>query len=246
MTQSLGLIGVGAFGALAAKHLAPHFDLVLHDAAIDIEAVARNLGARSGDLRAAAGCDIVIIAVPVQKLTEVLIDVAPLLKTGALVLDVASVKIKPVAAMLEILPPDVAIVGTHPMFGPQSGKTGIAGLNIVLCDVRGGRCEEVARFCAEKLGLSPHRVTAEEHDREAAYVQGLTHFLAKIVITLDPPSMRFPTRTYELMQQMVEMIRHDSDDLFRAIIRENPFAETAKQDFFAAARAVENQMTDDR
>ena len=242
--ESFGLIGVGAFGALAAKHLAPHFDLVLHDA-VDVSDIARAVGARVGDLKTAAQCDIVMLAVPVQKLNVVLADIAPLLKPDALVIDVASVKIKPVAAMLKILPPGVAIVGTHPLFGPQSGKDGIKGLNIAVCDVRGGRGAAVARFCIDKLGLNAPLVTPEEHDREAAYVQGLTHMLAKIVVGLNLPEMRFPTRTYELMQQMVEMVRYDSDDLFRAIERENPFSIEAKQAFFTAARRLEEKLSGD-
>jgi prephenate dehydrogenase len=241
--ESLGLIGVGAFGVLAAQHLAPHFDLVLHDAGFDATATAQSVKARAGDLKAAAGCDIVMLAVPVQKLRQVLADIAPLLKPDALVLDVASVKIKPVQAMIEILPPAVSIVGTHPLFGPQSGKNGIAGLNIAVCDVRGNRGEGVARFCTEKLNLRATVVTPEEHDHEAAYVQGLTHMLAKIVVALGLPDMRFPTRTYELMQQMVEMVRYDSDELFQAIERENPFAEEAKKNFFTAARRLEEKTS---
>jgi len=241
--QSLGLIGIGAFGKLAAKHLAPHFDLVLHDAAANNADLATKIGARTGDLSEAAGCDIVVLAVPIQKFKQVLTDIAPWLKAGALVLDVASVKIMPTQVMLEVLPENVALVGTHPMFGPQSGKNGIAGLNLVLCDVRGERGAEVAQFCTEKLNLKVSLATPEEHDREAAYVQGLTHLLAKIVISLDLPPMRFPTRTYELMQQMIEMIRYDSDDLFRAITRENPFAEAAQKSFFDAAKTVEDKLS---
>jgi prephenate dehydrogenase len=157
-------------------------------------------------------------------------------------MDVSSVKIKPVAAMLEILPPGVSIVGTHPLFGPQSSKNGIAGSNIAVCEIRGGRGPGVARFCTEKLGLRTSQVTPEEHDREAAYVQGLTHMLAKIIVALDLPPMRFPTRTYELMQEMVEMVRYDSDELFRAIERENPFSEEAKKAFFAAAKELEDKV----
>jgi len=243
--ETLGIIGVGAFGALAAKHLAPLFDLVLYDAAIDTAPLAKEVGAASGDLRAATSCDIVMLAVPVQKLKQVLAEIAPLLKVHALVLDVASVKIKPTEAMREILPPTVSIVGTHPLFGPQSGKNGIKGLNIAICDIRGGRGKDVAKFCIEKLGLCATEVTPEEHDREAAYVQGLTHMLAKIIVALDLPTMRFPTRTYELMQQMVEMVRYDSDELFRAIERENPFAFEAKKSFFAAARQLEEKLSKD-
>ena len=241
--ESLGLIGVGAFGVLAAQHLSPHFDLVLHDAGFDAGATAHSVGARAGDLKSAAECDVVLLAVPVQKLRQALANVAPFLKPEALLLDVSSVKIKPVQAMIEILPPTISIVGTHPLFGPQSGKNGIAGLNIAVCDVRGSRGEAVARFCTEKLNLRATIVTPEEHDREAAYVQGLTHMLAKIVVALGLPDMRFPTRTYELMQQMVEMVRYDSDELFQAIERENPFAEEAKKNFFTAARRLEEKIS---
>ncbi|MDD4617231.1 MAG: prephenate dehydrogenase/arogenate dehydrogenase family protein, partial [Alphaproteobacteria bacterium] len=107
--DSLGLIGVGSFGSFAAHHLSKHFDLVLHDAGTDATLLARDLKACCGDLNAAAVCDIVVLAVPVQKIRQVLTDIAPMLKPNALVIDVCSVKIKPVQAMLEILPETVSI-----------------------------------------------------------------------------------------------------------------------------------------
>jgi prephenate dehydrogenase len=241
--ESFGLIGVGAFGALAGRHLAPYFDLVLHDTAANLELLAREIGAQCGSLKEAASCDIVMLAVPVQKMRPVLTDIAPLLRPTALVIDVASVKIKPVAAMCELLPANVSIVGTHPLFGPQSGKNGVIGLNIAVCEVRGGRSPDVVDFCSGKLGLRVTETTPENHDREAAYVQGLTHMITRIVTALDLPPMHLTTRTYELMQQMVEMLRYDSDELFRAIERENPYAEEAKRSFFAAARKLEEKLS---
>lgn len=241
-SSSLGLIGVGSFGSFSAKHLAPHFDLVLHDPAVDLAPLAKELNAKIGTLSEVASCDVVVLAVPVQRMRSCLSSVAPYLKPGALFLDVASVKIKTAASMLELLPQNVSLVGTHPLFGPQSGKNGIEGLNMAVCEIRGGRGKDVARFCSEKLGLRVTQTTPEEHDREAAIVQGLTHMLAKIVVALDLPPMKFPTRTYELMEQMVEMVRYDSDELFRAIESENPFSEEAKRKFFAAANDLEAKL----
>ena len=243
MIQSFGLIGVGAFGAFAARHLAPHFDLVLYDATADVTTLARELGVCAGDLGAAAACDVVMLSVPVQKLRQTLIDIAPHLKPNALVIDVSSVKIKPVAWMQEILPQSVGIVGTHPLFGPQSGKNGIKGLKIAICDVRGGRGAEVARFCTEKLGLKVFQVTPEEHDRELAYVHGLTHMLGKVIVSLNLPKFRLTTKTYELVDQAVEFIRDDSDELFQAIEHENPFSNEAKATFFDAARKLEEKLS---
>lgn len=240
--QSLGLIGVGAFGGFAVRHLAPHFDLALCDPHSDIAALAKQHNAKTGDLRAAAACDVVVLAVPVQKLESVLREIASLVKPGALVVDVASIKIGPAKLMQEILPAHTAIVGTHPLFGPQSGKDGIAGLNIAVCDVRGARAESVARFLADTLKLNVLRATPEEHDRELAYVQGLTHLLAKVIVSLDLPQFRFTTRTYEYLMKTVEMVRYDSEELFRAIERENPFSAEAKKAFFDAARRLEDKL----
>ena len=131
--EKLGLIGFGAFGRLTARHLSPWFDILAHDpAATDAEGVATLT-----DLATAAACPTVVLAVPVEALEATLIAIRPHLAPGALVIDVGSVKVKPAQAMAELLPPGVRIVGTHPLFGPQSGKDGIAGLRIAICEVRG-------------------------------------------------------------------------------------------------------------
>src|SRR5262249_19009696 len=163
---------------------------------------------------------------------------APLVKPGALVIDVGSVKIKTARLMRKILPKHADAVGTHPLFGPQSGKSGIDGLNIVVCNVRGKRAACVRRFCRNALGLRVFAATPDDQYLELAWVQGLTHLLAKVVVGLDLPRFRFTTKTYEYLDRMVETVRYDSDELFRAIERENPFTGKAKREFFAAARRL--------
>lgn len=243
--QSLGIIGVGAFGRFMTQHLASSFDVVVCDPYVDTTELVRAVSVKTGDLSQIAACNIIVIAVPVQKFESVLRELAPRLQSGSLVLDVASVKIKPSDLMQEILPSHVDIVGTHPLFGPQSGKNGIEGLNIVVTNIRGKRSACVVDFLEKKLKLKVHQATPEEHDKELAYVQGLTHLLAKVVVAMDLPKFRFTTKTYDYMDQMVEMIRYDSEDLFRAIERENPFSSEAKKAFFSAARNLEDKLMKD-
>jgi len=88
-------------------------------------------------------------------------------------MDVGSVKVKPAQAMREILPENVDAVGLHPLFGPQSGRDGIEGLKIAVCNLRGDRGACVARFCADVLKLRVFEVTPEAHDRQLAYVPAL-------------------------------------------------------------------------
>ena len=213
----------------------------IHDLA-DVSDLAARYSAEKVDLATVAASDIVLVAVPVQKMEEALKSLAPHLGKNALVIDVASVKIKPTEMMRKILPEHVAIVGTHPLFGPQSGKSGVEGLNVAVCDVRGGRGACVAAFLRDVLKLSVFETTPEDHDRQLAYVQGLTHLLAKVVVSLDLPEFRLTTKTYDLMMQMVGMVRYDSDELFKAIERENPFTAEAKKQFFSAARKLEENL----
>lgn len=242
MIASLGLIGCGAFGEFALRHLAPFFRVLVHDDRRDLEPLTRLYNVEAGSLSAAAACDVVVLAVPVQKLRPVIGQIRDLVRPGALVVDVCSVKLKPAEMLLELLPSEVDIVLTHPLFGPQSGKNGISGLNVAVCHGRGERTECVATFLRERLGLRVIETTPERHDRELAYVQGLTHLIAKIMVDIELKDIGQTTRTYELLMQSVELVRYDSDELFRAIESENPYVGEAKNRFFDAARRLESRL----
>jgi prephenate dehydrogenase len=242
MTKTLGLLGCGAFGTFALRHLTPFFAVRVFDQHRDLTEVRAIYDVEVASLERAAGCDVVVLAVPVQKLDALSLEIAGLLKPGALVLDVASVKLKPTQILGRNLPQTVDIVSTHPLFGPQSGKNGIAGLNIAVCPVRGDRTRAVIRFLEQRLQLNVIETTAERHDRELAYVQGLTHLIAKILADIELKDIRQTTRTYELLMQSVEIVRYDSEELFLAIEGENPFVGEAKERFFDAARRLEARL----
>jgi prephenate dehydrogenase len=222
----LGLIGVGAFGQFCVPHLRQFFDLHLFDNRQSL-----------GDLASAAGQEVVLLATPAGAIAKVAAAIAPHLKPGALVLDVCSIKVKPLAALAAALPPYVDIVGTHPLFGPQSGREGIRGRRLALCEVRGGRAAAVARFLRRRLGLEVILTTPEEHDRQMAYVQGLTHLIARIVANMALPPVEQTTATFEHLMRMVDTVRADSDELFRTITADNPFATEVAAAFYRSADA---------
>lgn len=241
--QTLGVVGVGAFGEFMLKHLIPYFDVTVHDKTRDLSAVGDMYNVTSGTLSDIAACDIIILAVPVRALEQTLADLKPSLRAaGQLVIDVCSVKCQPVAILEKNLPTGVDAVSVHPLFGPQSGKHGIHGLNITVCNVRGKREDCVREFLAARLGLNIHVATPEEHDKEMAYVQGLTHMIAKVFVHMDVPKIHQQTKTYSLLNDMVELIRYDSDELFMAIQRDNPYVKDTTEKFFAAVRALEERL----
>jgi prephenate dehydrogenase len=235
--KTLGLIGFGQFGQLAAKHLKDHYDVLVADASEGAAQAADELGVGFGSIEQAAAREIVIVAVPVRVMREVFAQIAPHLTQGALVIDVGSVKMLPAQWMAELLPEHVDLVATHPLFGPQSAKGGLAGLRLVVCPIRGARADKVAAS-GRSLGLTVTVTTAEEHDREMAYVQALTHLIGRSLVNLNIPDEQLKTPSYQHLLELCGLIGSDTFELFTAIQTQNPFAADVAEAFVAEARGL--------
>ena len=240
--KSLSIIGFGQFGQLAARTLKQHFDVLVTDAAAGAEATARDLGVAFGSLKDAASRDIVVVAVPVVAMLEVFAQLAPDLRPGALVIDVGSVKMLPVQWMTEVLPAYVDIVATHPLFGPQSARDSLEGLRFVVCPVRGDRHGAVADY-GRSLGLTVTITTPEEHDREMAYVQALTHLIGRSLVNLGIPDEQLKTVSYQHLLELCSLIGADTFELFTAIQTQNPYAAEVAQAFVGEARSLLDQVS---
>lgn len=244
MTQTLlpriGIVGFGAFGRLMAKHLSAHCTLYAYDPAL---AGAACDGATLADLPTVAGCDIVILATPVSALAAVAAAIAPHLRSGVLVVDVGSVKVLPAAVLLATLPTHVEILGTHPLFGPQSARDGVRGHKIALCPIRGRQWRRIAAFLRHRLGLTVIVTTPDAHDREAATVQGLTHLIAKVLVRMEPLPTRMTTASFDMLVRAVEMVRYDAPEVFFAIEQQNPFASDVRRRFFALAAELDAELS---
>jgi prephenate dehydrogenase len=156
------------------------------------------------------------------------------------VVDVASVKVKPLAMMAALLPAGADWLGTHPMFGPQSGREGIAGLRVALCAPdRARRARLVRWFLSRRLRLEVLPMTAERHDHEIAYIQGLTHWVAKALREIELPDPRLATTAYHHLLAIEEILRHDSDALFLTIQKENPFVAAARAELMSKLLEIE-------
>jgi prephenate dehydrogenase len=239
--QQLGLIGFGDFGRFIVKHLKPFFNIVVYDSK-DIRTPAHKLGVKTCSLKEAASKPIVIIAVPVHYFQNVIEEIKGFVKPGALIIDVSSVKVKPVSIMKKYLPKNVDILGTHPLFGPQSGRNGIKGLKIFLCPVRSKKLGKIKEFLVSKLGLQVLIKTPEEHDKQMAYVQGLTHFIGRAVNELDIKDFDQKTTAYQHLLDIKEMLKYDSFDLFLTMEKENPYAKEARKKFIAKLNAIEKKI----
>lgn len=217
---TITILGFGAFGSLLARLLAPHAAVSVFDTSAAAARAARDLGVPTLADPAEITADIVILAVPLTGLEPCLTALAPHLRAGQLVVDVCSVKEEPARLMARCLPGHVDILACHPMFGPESARMGLAGSQVVFCPVRGAGWRPLAAFLKRRLRLDVVVTTPEEHDRQAALTQGLTHLLARALGSLgEVPRIR--TRSFSLMADALAMVAGDASEVFEAVTRGN-------------------------
>lgn len=237
---NLGLIGFGRFGQFAAKHLRSRLHLFVWDIR-DQRKNAASMGVTWGTLEEAAACQVVVLATPVSEIPAALGQVVPHLRPGALLMDVASVKMLPVQWMLAAAPAEVEVIGSHPLFGPVSGRGGIEGMTVVLCPGRGARTEMVQEFL-ERIGLRVAVTTPEEHDRQMAQVQALTHLVARGLHRAGFGEHDLKTPSYEKLLWVVRTLSQDAPEMFHDLHAYNPFAEKARSEFLDAIARIEEQL----
>src|SRR5262245_46615845 len=126
----IGFVGYGRFGAALAA--------LCGEAGLDVRAmderpvVPESIRATSlAELSAATKT--LVVWVPVSRVNETLAALRPHVGPDHVVMDVASVKKGPVAALRDVLGTAVPWVGTHPLFGPASLARGERPLRVVLC-----------------------------------------------------------------------------------------------------------------
>ncbi|MEQ1965127.1 bifunctional chorismate mutase/prephenate dehydrogenase [Xenorhabdus khoisanae] len=174
------------------------------------------------DILADAG--MVIISVPIH-LTEDIIRRLPPLPEQCILVDLASIKHKPLNAMLDVH--QGPVLGLHPMFGPDVGS--FAKQVVVYCD---GRYPEAYQWLLEQIsvwGARLHQISAEQHDKNMSFIQALRHFstfsygrhLAKEGIDLQQ-LLSLSSPIYRLELVMVGRLFAQDPQLYADIIMSSP------------------------
>ncbi|WP_174591178.1 prephenate dehydrogenase/arogenate dehydrogenase family protein [Methanocella conradii] len=212
----------------------------------DASGVARSLGVGLASPQEAGDFDIVVLSVPIDALEEVASDAAPRMRPGSLLMDLSSLKVKPLEAMLRHAPPGVEVIGTHPLFGPQSD---FSGRTIVLVPTkRSVRWLPIIRPLFEEAGLNVLEATAERHDMNMAVVQGLTHFmyvamgraLEKSQVNMEEASL-FKTPVYGITKEMLGRVLSQSPELY-ALIQSSEHAREMRRAFIEACIELNSEL----
>jgi prephenate dehydrogenase len=196
IVESLALIGTGLIGgsfALALKQAGAVREVVGVGRDPARLTVARELGLidRVADWSQAGKADCVLLALPVGETESVLRQLAPHLKSGAIVTDTGSTKATVVAAARTALGARFAdFVPGHPIAGSEQSGPAAAhadlyqGKRVVLTPQPETRAAAVATVRAlwEAAGAQVELLDAAQHDRVFAAVSHLPHLAAYALV----------------------------------------------------------------
>ena len=195
--MKISIIGLGLIGAsIAASLKAINADVTLtgydrnEQATISALTQGHIDHAATTIAEAVAEADMVILAVYVEAIKDILAEIGPILKPGAIVLDVGSTKAQIVEAM-NLLPEGVQAVGGHPMTGRLTQGVDTASTELfqgrifALCPTHHTHVDtknQVADF-VESLGAQPLWLDAYKHDEYVAMVSHLSRLLPIAVMS---------------------------------------------------------------
>lgn len=223
---SIGIVGYGDFTKVMLEYLAPYADIVVSSR--QPQDREPGFGARFGTVEEVLSQAIIIPSIPAQFIKGFLTENFAYINPMAIFIDVCSVKVHPLQVLEAVLPATCQIIGTHPMFGPASilKNNGIVGLPCALCPVRceGKTLSELTHLLSDVLKLDVIRISPGQHDREMAYVQGLSHYIGRVMDGMRIPDSRLKTAAYENLLEMKRIQGGDSWELFASIMHENPYA----------------------
>ncbi len=159
----------------------------------ETRAVAREIGlcdrVCETAAEAAEGADLVVLCVPVGAMGAVAAEIGPVLKPGATVSDVGSVKRAVIEAVAPHLPEGVHFIPAHPLAGTEySGpRSGFATLfDNRWCILVPGDADRVAvdrlRGLWEALGSNVDEMDADHHDLVLAVVSHTPHLIAYTMV----------------------------------------------------------------
>ncbi|KAL6785441.1 AGD1 [Auxenochlorella protothecoides x Auxenochlorella symbiontica] len=252
-TMFVGILGFGTFGQFLAARLVKAGHRVIATSRRDYTREAAAMGVEffaDVDDFCEEHPEVVILSTAILSLEKVLAALpVQRLKRSTLFVDVLSVKEFPKQAMLRMLPADADILCTHPMFGPDSGQGSWSGLNfmyevarLVPGDAaRQQRMQNFIRFFARE-GCTMVELGCEEHDRQAASTQFITHTVGRMLGEMKLEPTPIDTRGFQSLLSLVGNTNNDSFDLYYGLFMYNPNATQELERLEHAFDSVKRQL----
>jgi prephenate dehydrogenase len=236
--------GAGRMGSWFARYFkAKGFPTILSDVRDEeTHVVAQAIGAELADtnLDAVECADMALVCVPIKKTREVILEVAPNMKRGAILTEISSIKSLTMDALRRTTSMGIRPLSLHPMFGPVTGC--LKGKTIVVVPVTDGGVEySITKRMFEEAEITV--ADSEEHDRAMAVAISLTYFmnlaLAQVLRGADLISLKgLAGTTFTVQLAIVESVVAEDPSLVESLLKENSFTELYVDRFISEAETL--------
>lgn len=225
---TIAVIGFGRFGKLLLKILLKYSRakiILIENKKISIS--HKNI--LVGSINEVKNADVIIPCVPISSFESVIKQISPLIKKGAIIMDVCSVKMFPVDVMKAYLPNSAQIIASHPMFGPDSYriKKLLDGLKLVIWNIsaKEDNYQQVKKFFSD-LGLKIIELSPKDHDKFSALSLGYSYLIGKINQRMGILKTPIDTYDFQLLLDHASIIKSDTEQLFFDIQTKNTYTKS--------------------
>lgn len=226
--MTVGIIGLGRFGTLLQKILSEKFEVIGYDPQ----------QSQPNTLESVLKQPTIFICVPIRAFEPVIQDISPKLNKKTTIIDVCSVKVHPVEVMKKVLPAEVDIIATHPLFGPDSYSKE-QEFKIMMANIR----NQYERYNEWKYFFNSHNLVVEEmsvdeHDQYMAQSQGITHLIGRTLADMQIQPTPINTAGYEQLLKIMHHTCNDTWELFLDMQRYNPYSKTVNHQLLETLRTL--------
>lgn len=195
---TVGIIGLGQMGGSLALDLTRRRAVAsVRGFDIDSEQMFQAVSAKALDrscrdmVDVMTDCDLVILATPIRVTIDILPEIARLVASQTVVIDLTGVK-EPILEVVSTLDPDFQFVAGHPMAGNEGeGFLSVRpdqfnNATFVLMPAAGLRPDslELARQLVLAVGANPVSMSPERHDESVALTCHLPYALAVLLLDM--------------------------------------------------------------
>jgi prephenate dehydrogenase len=182
--------------------------------------LGKELGVETADFEAAVKkADNVMICVSISAFEDVVKEIAPFVHEGQAIIDICSVKERPVKIMHQYIRKGL-VLGTHPVFGPGSKGVKHKAYILTPTNEKERTFAEKYKGWLEQVGARVFIMTPKKHDELMSVVLGLPHFIGLIACDtlLDqanfPETKKVAGTTYRMLFTLAEATALETPDLY--------------------------------
>jgi prephenate dehydrogenase len=230
----------GGMGSFFARYFLERGDEVRGSDPSGARGGTAGVAAFGTNAEAVKGCEVTVIAVPIDSTVKVAKELVGKLRPGSTLVEISSVKTQTLPALRKLVGRRVSLLSIHPLFGPALEST--KGMKVA---VIAGKRKADGPEAALAARLFPEAriipMSLQEHDKSMAVVLSLTHILNVVYAGtasrfLTPEEfMRVSTPNSSMQLTLAEAVLAQDARLSFAIQAGNPYSK-------AVARAASREL----